>query len=180
MGKKEDTNFIISATRPEEAEGATQVFYQTWLATYPNEEYGITGEDIEDRFVPRLSKEGIEKMSSGIENSKENSLFLIAKNGNKVVGVCRARRNDEANELVAIYVLPEYQRQGLGYKFWQEVQKFFDQDKDIIVKVATYNDKAINFYKKLGFRDTGKRFSDERTRMASGSIIPEMEMIIKR
>ncbi|MFZ2522424.1 MAG: hypothetical protein WAX44_00605 [Minisyncoccia bacterium] len=32
---------------------------------------------------------------------------------------------------------------------------------------------------KLGFVDTGRRFNDERFRMRSGAILPEMEMIKK-
>jgi hypothetical protein len=47
------------------------------------------------------------------------------------------------------------------------------------VEVATYNSNAIAFYKKLGFIETGRRFTNEKTRMKSGSIIPEMEMVIK-
>ena len=46
--------------------------------------------------------------------------------------------------------------------------------------MATYNQKAIDFYKKLGFEETGKNFSQERFRMKSGSIIPETELCIER
>jgi len=63
---------------------------------------------------------------------------------------------------------------------WERVKEFFGNEKDAIVEVATYNDQAINFYKKLGFVDTGKRFSQENHKMPiSGAYIPEMRMIIK-
>lgn len=53
-------------------------------------------------------------------------------------------------------------------------------EKDIIVQVATYNAQAIDFYKKLGFIDYGKRFTEEKHRMPiSGRLILEMELIIK-
>jgi ribosomal protein S18 acetylase RimI-like enzyme len=45
--------------------------------------------------------------------------------------------------------------------------------------LAVYNDRAKAFYKKLGFVDTGKRFIDERFRNKSGSIAPQMEMVLK-
>lgn len=76
--------------------------------------------------------------------------------------------------------LPEYQGLGLGRVLWEEAKKIFDSQKDIIVHVASYNNKAINFYKKLGFVSTGKIFFDERFKMRNGAIIPELEMIIKK
>ena len=48
----------------------------------------------------------------------------------------------------------------------------------MIVHVASYNERAINFYKKLGFQSTGKIFLDERFKLRNGAIIPELEMII--
>ncbi|MFA6253902.1 MAG: GNAT family N-acetyltransferase [Candidatus Paceibacterota bacterium] len=167
----------ISQAKPEDAAGAQQVFYKTWLDTYPNEECGITAADIEDRFKDRITDEGIAKMADKIANPEPNSLFLLAKDGNKIVGVCRALKNEEKNQLTAIYVLPEYQGRGVGQMFWQKVKKFFDPNKKITVEVATYNQKGISFYQQLGFVDTGRRFSPENTRMKSGSLIPEMEMV---
>jgi hypothetical protein len=180
MENKENYKIEINQAKPEDARGVIQVFYQTWLDTYPNEELSITKEDIEDRFLPRLSEEGVAKMAEKISHPKPDTLFLVVRDGDKIVGVCRVRKGEDQNELEAIYVLPQYQRLGLGHKLWQEVNKFFDPDKDVIVKVATYNQKAISFYSKLGFVDTNKRFAEEKFRLKSGAIIPEMEMIIKR
>jgi len=165
---------IIQKAVPEDALGVGEVFYKTWLATYPNEEFGVTVDDIEDRWKDRDKADG-----SRIRNAPDNELLLTAKDGAKVVGACRAVRHEDKNNLQAIYILPEYQGQGLGNKFWEEILKFFDPKKDITVEVATYNTNAIEFYKKLGFQDTGRRFSYEKHRMKSGAILPEMEMVIK-
>lgn len=64
------------------------------------------------------------------------------------------------------------------------IQKAVPEDavgigKGITVEVATYNTNAIEFYKRLGFEDTGKRFSNERLKMKSSAVLPEMEMVIK-
>lgn len=72
--------------------------------------------------------------------------------------------------------MPEYQGRGIGKMFWNEALSFFDKDKDIFVEVADYNLNAINFYRQLGFVDTGKRFP-MRINFKSGAIIKEMEMI---
>jgi GNAT superfamily N-acetyltransferase len=88
-------------------------------------------------------------------------------------------RNEADTALRTIYVLPSFHRKGIGTKLWQEVKKFAIPGKDITVNVAVYNQKAINFYKKIGFEDTGKRWSDEKWKMKSGATIPEMQLVIR-
>ena len=165
------SNITIQKTIPEDALEVGEVFYKTWLATYPNKEFGVTEDDIEFMFKDRKSRDG-----SKFGNLPDNEIHLTAKENGKVIGVCRLVKHEDKNELKAIYVLPEYQGKGVGKMFWNEALKFFDPEKYNIVKVVVYNTKAIEFYKKLGFKDNGKRFLDERFRMQSGAIPPEMEM----
>lgn len=167
----------ISPAKSEDSAGMQEVFYKAWLATYPNEEHGITRDDIEERFKDPVA--GIEQRKKNILEIAGNKKYLVAKVGEQIVGLCRVVKHEDRNELQAIYVLPEYQGKGIGYALWQETKKFFDPTKDTIVQVATYNKKAITFYEKLGFRDNGKRFTEERFRMKSGNIMPEMEMVLK-
>jgi len=176
--KKEPAIEIMEAVQVD-VPGIEEVLYRTWLATYPNEEFGITIDDIEDRFKNRMSKEILEKRKKYIASHSINELALVAKKAGKVVGFCRVIRREDKNELLAIYVLPEHQGRGVGKLLWQRAKYFFDSGKNTIVQVAVYNEKAIRFYEKLGFCDTGKRRSDEKFRMKSGSIIPELEMVIK-
>ncbi len=67
----------------------------------------------------------------------------------------------------------------MGLKLWEQAQELMDSSLLTIVQVATYNKKAIKFYEKLGFKDNGNRHENEKTRMKSGAIIPEMEMELK-
>ncbi len=169
----------VEEARPEHVEGIQEVFYRAWLDTYPNEDAGITIDDVEDRFKDRNSEERLNKRREDISNLDANKKFLVALDGEKVVGLCRATKNEKENRLNAIYVLPEYQGKGIGTRLWKELKSFFDPLKDIVVGVATYNQKAINFYSKLGFTDTGHRYTEERLRMKSGVVLPEMDMIIQ-
>lgn len=169
----------IALATPEDVRGVQEVFYKTWLATYPNEELGITVDDIEKRFKGTLTEEALAKRAARITNPPEGETLFLAKEGEKVVGLCRAVKSEESNRLQAIYVLPGYQGRGVGKLLWEEAQKIFDPSKDTVVAVATYNIGAIDFYKKLGFRDTGRRLEDEKFKMKSGATIPEMEMEIK-
>lgn len=162
-----------------DAQGIQEVLYRTWLATYPNEEFGITVDDVEDRFKDRKWEEALAKRKKYISDPPIGDTMLLAKDVQRIVGLCRVIRHEDKNELAAIYVLPEYQGTGVGKLLWQQAKKCFDSERNTIVQVATYNKNAIRFYEKIGFCDTGKRWSDEKYRMKSGAVLPLMEMIIK-
>lgn len=172
-------SFKIMLAAPDDVVGIQEVFYKTWLDTYPNKESGVTVDDIEDQYKDAFTEETIRQRREGLASPKKERTLLVAKEGDIVVGVCRIVRRSDKNQLQAIYVLPEFQGKGIGRLFWEEAKKFFDKEKDIVVEVATYNSNAIEFYKKLGFLDTGRRFHDEKFKMKSGAVIPEMEMEIK-
>jgi len=170
----------IVKPKPEDAEGIQTVFRDSWLETYPNAEVGITEDDMKEVFRHAFKREAIEKRRRDIqEEESPNHLFLIAKDGERVVGVCRAYVRDVYNQLQAMYILPSYQGQGIGQQLWKACVEFFDAKKDTVVDVATYNTKAIAFYTKCGFVDSGERITEERHQMPiSKVIIPEMRMVI--
>ena len=173
---------MIKIEKPtnEDIKEIQQVFYETWLATYPNKDAGITSEDIKERFRNRLSQQAIQKITNEISDESGDKLFLVAKEDGIIVGVCKVIKKEAFNQLEAIYVLPNHQRKGIGRMLWNKAIEFFGDKNDIVVQVATYNTQAIDFYKKLGFIDYGKRFTVEKHRMPiSGKFIPEMELVIR-
>lgn len=169
---------MVAKAQVEDREQIGEVFDKTWLATYPNEEYSITIDDILDH-IERRHKRIKESGEDRIKNPRKGETLLVAKIEGKVVGVCRVFIKEDRNQLAAIYVLPEYQGQGVGSAMWLEVPKYTDPKKDFYVELAVYNKSALEFYKKQGFVDTDRRFEDEWLRMKSGHIIPEMEMVLK-
>ncbi len=180
LSSKEKKDFQVCVAEEGDAEELLDVLYKTWLLTYPNEDVGITVDDIEDRFRGRLTEEGVEKRRKQLREQSDTVKTFVVRNDERIVALSVVSKNEENNRLIAIYVLPEYQGKGIGKILWNQALKFFDKTKDISVEVATYNTKAIAFYKQIGFQDTGKRFSKEGTRMKSGAVIPEMEMKISR
>jgi ribosomal protein S18 acetylase RimI-like enzyme len=74
-----------------------------------------------------------------------------------------------------MYVEPDYFNQGIGTKLWLEAIQKLPKEKQITVEVATYT-KAIDFYKKIGFSDTGERSVTEKM-LRSGNSIPLMKMV---
>lgn len=172
-------NIEIQDAEPEDAPNISKVFYECWLDTYPNTEYGVTREDIEFFYKDSFTPDALQKRRKQIEDIPVTERFMTAKINGKIVGVCRLIKHPNKNELKSIYILSPYRGKGIGRIFLNEMSKFFNNDKDITVTVAVYNVKAQGFYKKLGFVDTGERFSDEKFRMKSGSIIPDLVMVKK-
>src|SRR3989344_5180909 len=173
-------DFKVRDAVPDDAEAVGQVRYQGWLATYPNEEFRITREDIMELFKSRLSPEGIENRRHKIAEVQKKGRYVVAEVDGRIVGFCILVRYEEKNQLRGIYVLPGYQGKGVGKALWQEVRTSIDPEKDTYVETAAYNAVAIGFYSKLGFRDTGGRFENEKQKLKNGAKIPEMEMRLEK
>lgn len=155
------------------------VFNTTWLTTYPNKKAGITVADIKHRQKGSLSVARLQKRRAGIKNLPRNEKYLVARIRTRVVGVCIVSKQKTYNKLNAIYVLPSYQGRGIGRMLWDEAKIFLNPKCRTAVHVATYNNDAQAFYQKLGFRPTGRRFSEKRYQLKSGATIPETEMILR-
>jgi ribosomal protein S18 acetylase RimI-like enzyme len=170
----------IREATPKDALGIVKVFHQTWLDTYPNEELKITKEAIDESYKDSYKLENIERLQEKLKNIPNNQKRLVAESDGEIVAVSTGVIKNDFNELKTIYVLPSFQGKGIGKKLWNETLKFFNESKKIIVKVATYNKNAIEFYKKLGFVDTGKRFFDDDLTDRTKINIPEMEMVLEK
>ncbi len=176
MLENDNQNLVIRRAASEDVLGMHDVFLAGWLTTYPNEEYGITVEDIQYKFSQALLPEKLAERRRNLSELSDNEVALVLELAGRIIGVCRASKNDGYNELKAVYILPEFQGQGFGRMMFNEASKIFDKNKKTIVHVASYNEKAIGFYQKLGFVSTGKIFMDSKHALRNGNIIPELEM----
>jgi ribosomal protein S18 acetylase RimI-like enzyme len=170
----------IYSAEAGDARQIQEVFYATWLATYPNKEAGITEDDIHDHFRKKLTEERIAELAQHLNFPNTHDMLLAAKEGEKVVGLCRAGDNTieaDYNRLTALYVLPEYQRRGIGTALWESAKQLFDPRKPVRVGVAPYNLKARAFYEKLGFSVVSEVATfNPNFRMKSGNMIPSIWM----
>jgi N-acetylglutamate synthase-like GNAT family acetyltransferase len=100
------------------------------LVTYPNRKAGISERDVIEKFAKRAR---LEQRRSQLRSLSENERFFVAKEGNRVVGVCSAKKDADKNELQSIYVLPEYQGKGIGKLLWQKAMEFFDKSLPVVL-----------------------------------------------
>jgi ribosomal protein S18 acetylase RimI-like enzyme len=124
--------------------------------TYPNEKFGVTKEAIREKFERRREKEkaDLEKMIKNF-GPKEDSHYWVAETEGKIVGYVGTHIKDGERRLGALYILPEYQRIGIGSKLFNKAVEWIGTD-NFEIEVAAYNEKAINFYNKFGYELTGK------------------------
>ena len=85
--------------------------------------------------------------------------FLI-KVDNKTVGfscIAKSADTEGANEIVAIYLLKEYHGKKMGYALLKKSISMFTDTAKIVLWVLKGNDRAIQFYKRVGFDFNGKQ-----------------------
>ena len=168
---------IIRDATTEDVRAIREVYYKTWLATYPNEAHGILMSDIEDKYKNSFTPESIKRGEEAILNLTSDERILVASADGIIVGTSKLKKGAERNEMHTIYILPEFQGKGLGRALFAESLAWFDKNKDIQIDTAVYNYQAIKFYEGLGFVATGEIFTDEEFRMPSGGIIREQRMV---
>ncbi len=177
--ESDNPSVVIEKANPNDAEDVFNVQRLTWLATYPNEQAGITEHYIRVRIEgengDRIPQK-VERWRNRIETTDGSCSVFVARLNDKVVGFVAPGFIDEKRRLGAIYVLPEAQGHGIGSRLLQQAIEWHGQDDDIYLHVASYNHNAINFYKRFGFIETGKDITDEDTQ---GNQIPEIEMVLK-
>ena len=164
---------------PDDAEAMRDVQRRTWLATYPNEAYGITKEDIEARFRedPETTEGRRERRRQRMCTPPFHS--WVALEGTVVIGFCIVERDEQENVVGALYVLPEFQNRGAGKCLLQTALDWFGGEKEVGLEVASYNEKAIAFYRAFGFVPVGSVPASETVQLPSGVRLPEMKMVKK-
>lgn len=158
-------NFEIVKITPEFAKYFGYVIYTAWGETYKG-------------LIPDNILEG-RSMERWIQRTKENpeNKYIAFADGKAagVVGFLQQARdfvtNRESGEIVALYVLKEYQKNGIGKALLNEALNDIGE-KNVTLFMLKGNDNAASFYRKMGFCFTGKELYDNG--------MTELEMILKR
>tara|TARA_Y100000034_G_C6588571_1_gene255596 strand:+ start:58 stop:540 length:483 start_codon:yes stop_codon:yes gene_type:complete len=124
------------------------VALQCWLDAYKQ----IYKESIIKKFIANFySMENIDKSIQNTNNKK--AWFCIVLDHEKVIGFSHIGKKEKDWELFRIYILPSYQRKGIGLELIRKCEKFLKSKnlKSYLVYSHSKNKLAIKFYKKLGF-----------------------------
>lgn len=159
--------YMIRKCTAADADGRGLVHYQSWKETYAG-------------LMPAqyLNKLRLDNLIESARERTDNTLVAVV--GGKVVGFSSYLQNSRAfvsvkpsSEIVALYVLKEYQGCGIGKALINAVKEELTE-KNILLFVLKGNEQAIKFYEHMGFSFTGKSISQE----VSGGTLEELEMIL--
>ena len=169
-------DYTILSPALDDIRSLTALWSESWRETYPNEAAGVSRDWVEQRTAKWLREENLAKRRQKLDDDKNNPAILrrIAKDQTgKVVGLLRAERNEGRQYLHALYIHKRYYGSGLAQKLMEELLSWADIKRPIELEVATYNERAKAFYRKLAFNEvpgTKKLFADK---------IPVIQMIRK-
>lgn len=169
----EQRSVVIVQARPDDARDIVRVQAQTWLATYPSAEHGITSEDILAKNINSPAR--INKWKSWIEQQGVHHMIWVAKDIDQLVGFCFAQQDLEEGKIEALYVAPNQQRSGTGKRLMDQAITWLGDARPIALSVATYNQSAIAFYQQLGF-EISEDAPDSIPPLPSGKKIPVFTM----
>jgi ribosomal-protein-alanine N-acetyltransferase len=84
--------------------------------------------------------------------------FLVAERDGLVVGYLIARPTDRKGHILSLATDPRYRNQGVGRTLIGTIVDFFRRRKarEIWLEVRVSNQRAVRFYKNLGFLEVGK------------------------
>lgn len=153
-------SLIVRKANVGDAEGKGYVHYQSWIETYT----GL----FPDEVMERLS---LEKSIDNARKYPENTYVAIV--DNKIVGFsCYLESRDEdledTGEIMAIYILKEYQGFGIGKKLMEVCYKELSQYSKLSLWVLGSNKKSVGFYERQGF------VADGKTKMLHGKEVIRM------
>lgn len=168
--KKEEIK--VSGAAVEDVENILKLKDEVWVAAYVNKDHSITAEDIRGR--EDKSPERLARMRTVVQCGDGLARVWIAKDGEEIVGMCSADKGEKMNILSALYVLPSYQRMGVGCRLLEKAFAWLGGEKPISLEVVEYNADAIVFYKRCGFEITGDADSYI---FPGGKQMPLLEMI---
>ena len=124
------------------------------------------GADTLEESIAKFSAQGkLSEMDDVQKNYFENGgTFLVAVKEDHVIGTGAVKfLEDGICEIKRIWLLSQYQGQGIGYRMMQRLISFARQNEYKLMRLETdpiIQTKAVEFYKKLGFYEI-PRFGDD-------------------
>lgn len=141
----------------EDALTIAHVHIESWRAAYRN----IVPDD---RLADLDSEYMAEKFRETIRTGSED--IHIAQESGRIVGMLALGDSRDADvdnrttrEILALYLLPEWWRRGIGRAMWQESERTLKMQgySRVVLWVIEDNERARRFYDAMGFTPDGSK-----------------------
>ena len=117
----------------------------------------------EIQAILKVSPEAAAWSTTGLaESLKSNpSHFLVGWQGEEIAGFIAGRRMGDEGEILNLAVRPQSRGHGVGKALAKALLEVFAGEKvlQVFLEVRESNEAAAAFYKRLGFRQVGRRGS---------------------
>ena len=154
MEKEPQPHYELSKASADDAVAIRTLQAKSWIDTYPNEELGISLEFIKERTDRWLLRDNLEKSKKHISDKVNDptQFYRIAMLDKNIVGFVHvSTKENGAKYLEAIYTDPETLGTGLGQTLMASASEWIGGN-DVTLEVASYNDRAVRFYEKYGYK----------------------------
>lgn len=154
-------DFTMREATKDDIEQVAYVHHVAWMETYT----GL----IDPQFLKTRSFE----KSIQIFKKTNCQNVVVACRGNQIVGFCSYGKVQEEEiiygEIQGLYVLKEFQHQGIGFQLVEYVKKhlLLMGFQKIYLWVLKKNSQAIHFYERIGFLFDG----NERKEWLGGEVV---------
>lgn len=168
--------FEIREATLADAEATRRMQAESWLATYPSDEHGISRRYIQAYTDAWLTPEALAQTNQYMTKVLEDRerFYRVAEDSAGIAGFIHVTpKDDGTKELSAIYTRPDTLGSGLGRQLMEQALEWVG-DTPVSLEVAVYNSRAIRFYEKYGFEIVAD------TEMVWEDMIPVVTMIRKR
>lgn len=164
--------FFVRTASERDLDKVHALLVETWHATYDT----LYGAD----KVSELSAKWhtIDALRARLQ--KKNAEFVVADNGREIAGMGYAAMSDTLEKTVILhqlYVLPKYQRQGIGRDIFAELETCFPDAERMRLEVEPQNLHALAFYQVHGFLEAGRTPSCGEEQSGIPALILEKRLI---
>lgn len=153
---EKEPGFKIENPQKGDENALAPMHIQAWKESYVVPESGLTEEAI-DKMLKHLLSDTTYRRNTLNESliNPDKVLYRVVKNdASEIVGFLHGSKDEQYNELDAIYLLNEAKGSGVGKKLMDEFLQWADGGKPCRLEVFSFNDSAIGFYVKYGFKTT--------------------------
>ncbi|MCH6198872.1 GNAT family N-acetyltransferase [Aquiflexum sp. LQ15W] len=163
---------IIEAS-PHQLSIVQKIAHQTWPVTFSNI---LTPEQIKFMLNWMYDQKALEQ-----QVLEKGHVFLLAKEEDSFLGFASYEvhcKEQEKTKIHKIYILPGTQGKGIGKKLISHIKDiaFMNGDKYLYLNVNRFNEKAISFYKHIGFYEAYREVIDIGNGFIMDDIVMEMKI----
>ena len=143
--------FFVRTASERDLAKVSALLAETWHATYD----ALYGADKVGEITARWHS--VPALKARL--ARKDSEFVVADNGRELGGMgyaAMAKDRPKAAFLHQLYVLPRYQRQGIGRDLFAELETCFPDANAMLLEVDPRNEAAVAFYGVHGFVKVGE------------------------